>query len=190
MLTTLQLAFIRLFFLVFSLSLITVPLFAEGEQNMALTLKSPDFPHQGEIPKLFTCDGEDRSPTLVWTGIPDNTKSLVLIVDDPDAPDPAKPKMTWVHWILYNIPPTVMEIPKAVTNTGLPAGTKQGKNDWNRTGYGGPCPPVGRHRYFHKLYALDIELPDLNLPNKAQLETAMSGHIIGHSELIGTYQRL
>jgi Raf kinase inhibitor-like YbhB/YbcL family protein len=112
-----------------------------------------------------------------------------LIVDDPDAPDPAKPKMTWVHWILYNIPPTVMEIPKAVINADLPSGTKQGKNDWNRTGYGGPYPPVGRHRYFHKLYALDIELPDLNLPNKVQLETAMTGHILGHSELIGTYQR-
>ena len=184
-----QLTYIRLFVLVFGFSFITVALSAEGEQNMTLILKSPDFIHQGEIPKVYTCDGNDFSPTLEWTGIPDNTKSLVLIIDDPDAPDPAKPKMTWVHWLLYNIPPTVRGIPNAVANTDLPLGTKQGKNDWNRTGYGGPCPPVGRHRYFHKLYALDIALPDLHLPNKNQLETAMIGHIIGHSELIGTYQR-
>lgn len=117
------------------------------------------------------------------------TKSFVLIVDDPDAPDPAKPKMTWVHWLLYNIPPTVTELPKAVTASSLPAQTQQGKNDWQRIGYGGPCPPIGKHRYFHKLYALDIELPDLNQPNKAQLEAAMKGHIIEQAELIGTYQK-
>lgn len=156
---------------------------------MTLILKSPDFTHQEEIPKIFTCDGDDSSPALSWTGLPQNTKSLVLIVDDPDAPDPAKPKMTWVHWLLYNIPPTVTELPKAVAVAALPVGTLQGKNDWKRTGYGGPCPPIGRHRYFHKLYALDIELPDLHHPNKAQLEKAMAGHIIDQAELIGTYQR-
>jgi len=183
-----QAIFTRLIFLAFSIFYITAVL-SEGEQNMSLILKSPDFAHQGEIPKKFTCDGDDSSPALTWSGLPQHTKSLVLIVDDPDAPDPAKPKMTWVHWLLYNIPPTVTELPQAVTVSNLPVGTQQGKNDWKRTGYGGPCPPIGRHRYFHKLYALDIELPDLHLPNKAKLETAMAGHIIGQTELIGTYHR-
>ncbi|MDD5578192.1 MAG: YbhB/YbcL family Raf kinase inhibitor-like protein [Methylobacter sp.] len=178
-----------LIFLISSFFYISAALSAEGEPNMTMILKSPDFDHQGEIPKIFTCDGEDTSPSLSWSGLPQNTKSLVLIVDDPDAPDPAAPKMTWVHWLLYNIPPAVKELPKAIAAGDLPVGTHQGKNDWKRTGYGGPCPPVGRHRYFHKLYALDIELPDLHQPNKAQLEKAMAGHIIGQTELIGTYQK-
>lgn len=180
-----QPTFVQLIFCVF----FTTAALAEGEQNMTLTLKSPDFVHQGEIPKIFTCDGNDSSPALSWSGVPQNTKSLVLIVDDPDAPDPAKPKMTWVHWLLYNIPPTAVELPQAVASADLPAGTHQGKNDWKRTGYGGPCPPIGRHRYFHKLYALDIELPDLHQPHKIQLEREMAGHVIGQAELIGTYRR-
>lgn len=162
---------------------------AEGELNMTLTLQSQDFVHQGEIPQTFTCDGNDSSPALNWSGVPSNTKSLALIVDDPDAPDPAKPKMTWVHWVLYNMPPTSTELPHAVAPAELPVGTLQGKNDWGKTGYGGPCPPIGRHRYFHKLYALDIELPNLHQPSKTQLEAAMAGHIIEQAELVGTYQR-
>lgn len=184
-----QTLFIRLIFLVFSFNFITAALAADGEQNMTLNLKSSGFTHLGDIPKVFTCDGNDISPALSWTGVPQNTKSLILIVDDPDAPDPANPKMTWVHWLLYNIPPTVSELPEAVAAANLPSGTKQGKNDWHRTGYGGPCPPIGRHRYFHKLYALDIELPDLYEPSKSQLEAAMAGHILDHTELVGTYQR-
>ncbi|HEY8098764.1 MAG TPA: YbhB/YbcL family Raf kinase inhibitor-like protein [Methylobacter sp.] len=180
-----QLTFVQLIFCVF----FTAAALAEGDKNMTLILQSPDFVHHGEIPKTFTCDGNDSSPALSWSGVPKNAKSLVLIVDDPDAPDPAKPKMTWVHWLLYNIPPTAVELPQAVASADLPAGTHQGKNDWKRTGYGGPCPPVGRHRYFHKLYALDIELPDLQQPYKAQLENAMEGHVIGQAELIGTYRR-
>ncbi|MGR9054173.1 MAG: YbhB/YbcL family Raf kinase inhibitor-like protein [Gammaproteobacteria bacterium] len=156
---------------------------------MSLTLESPDFVHRGEMPAVFTCDGDDVSPILRWSGVPAETKSLVLIVDDPDAPDPAAPKMTWVHWLLYNLPLTLTELPRNVALGDLPTGTRAGKNDWGRTGYGGPCPPVGRHRYFHKLYALDIVLPDLKLPNKAKLEQAMQGHIIEQAELIGTYQR-
>ena len=156
---------------------------------MSLTLQSPDFTHQSDIPSRFTCDGDDISPALSWSGVPQNAKSLVLIVDDPDAPDPAAPKMTWVHWVLYNIPPTLKEIPQNIPPSALPPGILQGKNDWKRTGYGGPCPPIGRHRYFHKLYALDTELPDLHHPTKAQLEQAMQGHIIEQTELIGTYQR-
>lgn len=182
-----QLNYIRLVFLTFTI-FFTAAAPAEGEQNMSLVLQSADFADQGEIPKIFTCDGNDTSPALSWSGLPQQTKSLVLIVDDPDAPDPAKPKMTWVHWLLYNIPPTATELPQAVAVKDLPTGTQQGKNDWKRTGYGGPCPPVGRHRYFHKLYALDIELPDLHSPTKAQLEKAMAGHIIGQAELIGTYR--
>ena len=156
---------------------------------MSLTLQSPDFSQQGEIPSRFTCDGDDLSPALSWTGIPANARSLVLIVDDPDAPDPAAPKMTWVHWLLYNIPPTLGEIPRNVKTTELPASVRHGKNDWKRIGYGGPCPPIGRHRYFFKLSALDAELPDLNQPSKAQLEKAMQNHIIEQTELIGTYRR-
>lgn len=161
----------------------------ERMQSMSMSLKSADFVHQGEIPQQFTCQGEDRSPALSWSGVPENTKSLVLIVDDPDAPDPANPKMTWVHWVLYNMPATINELPQAVAASNLPGGTLQGINDWKRFGYGGPCPPIGKHRYFHKLYALDIELPDLNQPSKAQLEAAMKGHILEHAELIGTYQK-
>ncbi len=161
----------------------------EGVSTMTLTLTSPAFTHQGEIPGRFTCTGDDISPALQWSGVPDNAKSLVLIVDDPDAPDPAAPKMTWVHWLLYNIPPTVNELAENIQASELPDGGKEGKNDWKRAGYGGPCPPIGRHRYFHKLYALDIVLPDLKLPNKTQLEKAMQGHIIGQAELMGTYQK-
>lgn len=174
---------------VFSFCYSSVPFSAVGEHKMTLTLKSPDFQQMGEIPELFTCDGANVSPALNWSGISPNAKSLVLIVDDPDAPDPAAPKMTWVHWLLYNIPATATQLPKAVSTAALPKGTLQGKNDWKHIGYGGSCPPIGRHRYFYKLYALDIVLPDLHEPDKAQLEHAMSGHVIEQTELIGTYQR-
>ncbi|MBS3954803.1 MAG: YbhB/YbcL family Raf kinase inhibitor-like protein [Methylomicrobium sp.] len=162
---------------------------AEGAQPMTMWLSSPDFVHQGEIPKRFTCQGEDSSPAIEWSGIPAEAKSLVLIVDDPEAPDPAKPKMTWVHWVLYNIVPTATGLAQAVASGSLPVGTLEGQNDWKRTGYGGPCPPIGRHRYFHKLYALDLELPDLKQPSKAELEAAMKGHVLDQAELIGTYQK-
>lgn len=154
---------------------------------MSLILTSLAFAHMAAIPPKYTCQGADISPPLSWSGVPTGTKSLALIVDDPDAPDPAQPKMTWVHWVLYNIPPTVTALPEAVQS--LPAGTLEGLNDWQRTGYGGPCPPIGRHRYFHKLYALDIVLPDLKHPTKAQLEKAMAGHVLAEAQLIGTYQK-
>lgn len=156
---------------------------------MPFTLTSSAFAHHGEIPRRHTCQGEDVSVPLSWSGVPDGTKSLALIVDDPDAPDPKAPRMTWVHWVLYNIPPTATGIKEAVKHEELPAGTREGVNDWKRTSYGGPCPPIGRHRYFHKLYALDTVLPDLEHPNKAALEQAMRGHILAHVELIGTYQK-
>jgi hypothetical protein len=152
---------------------------------MSLTLTSPAFEHQQAIPERFTCQGADVSPALAWSGLPPATKSLVLIVDDPDAPDPAAPKRTWVHWVLYNLPATSAGLAEAVT--ALPAGTREGKNDWGRTGWGGPCPPIGRHRYFFKLYALGAELPDLKRPTKAQLEEAMAPHLLAKAELVGTY---
>ncbi len=156
---------------------------------MSLILSSPAFRHDGEIPARFTCDGEDIPPQLSWDGLPPDTRSLVLIVDDPDAPDPAAPKMTWVHWVLYNIPPETEGLPEAVTDPELPAGTLGGLNDWKRTRFGGPCPPIGRHRYFFKLYALDTLLPDLGQPTKKELEQAMRGHVLDQTELIGTYRR-
>jgi Raf kinase inhibitor-like YbhB/YbcL family protein len=156
---------------------------------MALALTSPAFSHEGAIPKLYTCQGKDISPALAWSGLPKGTRSIALIVDDPDAPDPKAPNMTWVHWVLYNIPPTANVLEEAVAPDALPAGTLQGKNDWKRTGYGGPCPPIGRHRYFHKLYALDVLLPDLKSPTKAQLEKAMAGHVLGEAVLMGTYKK-
>jgi len=156
---------------------------------MTLTLASPAFDHNGAIPAAHTCDGRNVSPPLTWTAPPAGTKSLALIVDDPDAPDPAAPKMTWVHWVLYNIPPGAGTLPEGAAARDLPAGTLSGLNDWQRTGYGGPCPPIGRHRYFHKLYALDAPLPDLKHPTKAALEKAMRGHVVGQAELIGLYQR-
>jgi Raf kinase inhibitor-like YbhB/YbcL family protein len=156
---------------------------------MALFITSPEFSHKGAVPSQYTCDGLDESPPLNWSGIPPEARSLVLIVDDPDAPDPAAPKMTWVHWVLYNLPPASTGLERGVARGDLPPGTLEGKNNWNMTGYGGPCPPIGRHRYFFKLYALDNVLPDLNEPTKKQVEKAMAGHILEKAELIGTYQR-
>jgi Raf kinase inhibitor-like YbhB/YbcL family protein len=154
-----------------------------------MKLSSRAFSEQGEIPSLYTCQGKDVSPPLGWSGLPEGTKSLALIVDDPDAPDPAAPKRTWVHWVLYDIPPTTTGLDEAMTAARLPPGTREGTNDWNRTGYGGPCPPIGRHRYFFKLYALDTVLPDLGPARKAELEKAMEGHVLGKTELVGTYQK-
>lgn len=156
---------------------------------MALTLQSSAFQSNGEIPAVHTCDGRDISPALRWSGAPAGTRSFVLIVDDPDAPDPAAPKRTYVHWVLYDIPAVAGGLPEAATSSALPAGTREGINDWDRAGYGGPCPPIGRHRYFFKLAALDVVLGDLGRAKKADVERAMQGHVLAHTELVGTYQR-
>lgn len=156
---------------------------------MTLTITSEAFDHSGDIPRQYTCDSDDISPPLAWSGVPDGAKSLALIVDDPDAPDPDAPKMVWVHWILYNLPAAAEGLAEAVEPAALPAGTLEGQNDWKRSGYGGPCPPIGRHRYFFKLYALDVMLPDLGTPTKAELEQAMQNHELAHAELIGTYSK-
>jgi len=157
------------------------------EAIMAMEILSTAFADGGAIPARHTCQGENISPPLSWAGIPAGTKSLVLIVDDPDAPDPRAPKMTWVHWVLFNLPAAGAGLSEAVNE--LPPGTGEGLNDWQKTGYGGPCPPIGRHRYFHKLYALDIVLDGLERPTKAQLEAAMAGHVLGQEQLVGTYQK-
>ena len=155
---------------------------------MAMNISSPNFSHNKDIPTGYTCEGADKSPQLSWGSVPEKAKSLVLIVDDPDAPDPKAPKMTWVHWVLFNLPSTSVGLEENVATEKLPKGTREGLNDWKRTGYGGPCPPIGKHRYFFKLYALDTTL-DLNKPTKAQLEKSMEGHILEKVELIGTYQK-
>lgn len=156
---------------------------------MTLKISSLAFTHNTDIPAIYTCQSNDISPPLIWRDVPIDTKSLVLIVDDPDAPDPQAPKMTWVHWVLYNIPPQTTGLEEAIPSDQLPKGTLEGLNDWKKSGYGGPCPPVGKHRYFFKLFALDTVLPDLNHPTKAILEKAMAGHIIQKAEMIGLYQK-
>jgi Raf kinase inhibitor-like YbhB/YbcL family protein len=155
----------------------------------ALQITSPHFSAGGPIPRVHTCQGSDTSPALAFSGVPPTAKSLVLIVDDPDAPDPANPKRTWVHWVVYNLPPSTTMLPDAVRPDSLPSGARNGKNDWNKVGWGGPCPPIGTHRYFHKLYALDVVLPDLHEPTKDQLLKAMEGHVVASAELIGTYRK-
>lgn len=156
---------------------------------MTFKLTSPAFGQNGSIPPQYTCEGDDISPPLAWYDIPPGTKSLALIVDDPDAPDPAKPQRVYVHWIVYNISPITLKLPLNAARTGLPLKALHGTNDWGKQTYGGPCPPIGRHRYFFKLYALDTVLNSLKNPTKAQLEEAMAGQLVGHAELVGTYEK-
>lgn len=154
----------------------------------AFSLSSPAFKDHGSIPARHTCQGGDVSPALAWKSAPAGTKSFALIEDDPDAPDPAAPQTTWVHWVVYDIPANVSSLAEGASKA-MPAGSRDGVNDWQRTGYGGPCPPIGRHRYFHKLYALDVVLPDLKRPTKTDLETAMKGHVLAQATLVGTYEK-
>jgi Raf kinase inhibitor-like YbhB/YbcL family protein len=165
-----------------ALALASVAQAQPGGGKMAITVKSPAFAANGEIPKQYTCQGKDVSPPILWAGLPAGTKSVALIVDDPDAPDPKAPKLTWVHWVVFDIPATAKGIGEGER------GGKEGLNDWKRAGWGGPCPPVGRHRYFFKVYALDTTI-DLDRPTKAVLEAAMAGHVLGRGELIGTYEK-
>ena len=162
---------------------------------MPLSIRSAAFEPNGPIPTRHTCEGDDLSPPLEWAGVPEGTASLVLIVDDPDAPDPAAPKMTYVHWVLYDLPPSTSGLPEGVGADALPAGAREGQNDWKRRGWGGPCPPVGRHRYFFKLFALDTTL-DAGLgavggagATKREVEAAMEGHVLEAAELVGTYEK-
>jgi Raf kinase inhibitor-like YbhB/YbcL family protein len=156
---------------------------------MSFKLSSSAFATNGSIPSRYTCEGADLSPPLEWSGLPDGTRSIALIVDDPDAPDPTKPQRVYVHWVVYNIPGATSKLAENAAKSGLPSGALQGSNDWGKHTYGGPCPPIGRHRYFFKLYALDTELKGLKNPTKPQLEKAMQGHIAGETQLIGTYEK-
>ncbi len=158
----------------------------EGKTVMSIQLTSSAFAEGQAIPQKYTCQGDDVSPPLQWSNVPQGAKSLALVCDDPDAP-----AGTWVHWVVFNIPATVTELSEAVPATEtLANGAQQGRNDFNRIGYGGPCPPPGNaHRYFFKLYALDSELSLSSGAKKADVERAMQGHILAQGQLIGTYKR-
>ncbi len=152
---------------------------------MEIKITSSAFLEGGMIPKKYTCDGENISPQLAWTSVPDNAKSLTLISDDPDAP-----VGTWVHWVLYNLPASVNELTENIpTQKVLVNGAKQGTNDFRRIGYGGPCPPGGTHRYYFKLYDLDTMLNLDAGATKAEVLKAMQGHILAHGQLMGKYKR-
>ncbi len=156
---------------------------------MPLSIRSPAFEARGPIPRAHTCEGENASPELVFSGVPAGARSLALVVDDPDAPDPARPLRTFVHWVLYDIPPHAAGLPRAASAAVLPKGTREGRTDRGTTGYVGPCPPVGRHRYFFKLYALDGVVGARGALTKAELLVAMEGHVVAEAELVGTYAR-
>jgi Raf kinase inhibitor-like YbhB/YbcL family protein len=154
------------------------------------TLSSSAFAPGDVIPKRFTCDGANVSPPLAWRDAPAGTQSFALIIDDPDAPDPKAPKRVWVHCVLYDIPASVNELAEGAARAAGVAGARDGINDSNRAGYSGPCPPVGRHRYFHHLHALDRTLGDLGKnARRGDIERAMAGHVLGTAELMGTYAR-
>ncbi|MFL5348624.1 MAG: YbhB/YbcL family Raf kinase inhibitor-like protein [Hyalangium sp.] len=154
-----------------------------------LQITSPRFQDGEPIPIAFTAEGEDKAPPLQWGEVPHGTRSLALVVEDPDAPDPRHPQRTWCHWLLYNIPPGTRNLPEGASRDTLPQGVREGLNDWHRAGYGGPCPPIGRHRYIYRLYALDTVLPDLGSPTRAQLLAAIQGHVLAEAQLIGTYEK-
>jgi Raf kinase inhibitor-like YbhB/YbcL family protein len=150
---------------------------------------STAFDNENEIPAKHTCEGEDISPELRWTAVPEGTQGFAVIVDDPDAPDPNAPKMVWVHWVLYNLPHDSRGLPEDVSAEGLPEGTREGRNDWKAAGWRGPCPPIGRHRYYFRVYALDCRLPDRGHVSRAELDEMMRGHILAEATLMGTYKK-
>lgn len=152
---------------------------------MAITVRSSVFDNEGMIPSKYTCDGADISPPLEWTGVPDDAESLVLISDDPDAPG-----KTWVHWVLFNLPPEVSSLEEHMPkDKELGNGAIQGVTDFGRNGYGGPCPPGGTHRYFFKLYALDTTLDLGPSAKKSDVVDAMEGHVLAEGQLMGKYAR-
>lgn len=156
---------------------------------MAFTITSSAFAPNGSIPRQYTCEGSQTSPPVEWSGAPSGTKSFGLILEDPDVPDPAKPERIYVHWVVYNIPAGTSAIPENAAKAGLPTGALHGNNDSKKQTYAGPCPPIGRHRYFFKLYALDTDLTFAAAPMKADLLKAMDRHILGTAELVGTYEK-
>lgn len=173
--------------LTFGAALLALGAFASGgSADPVLTLSSPAFQSGGPIPKVHSCDGADRSPALSWSGVPEGARSLALTCDDPDAP-----AGTWVHWVLFDLPPDLTGLPEGVpTSATLAGGGRQGLNSWGKTGYGGPCPPPGKpHRYFFRLYALDAVLGLPPSATQAQVQAAMKGHVLAQAEWMGTYRR-
>jgi Raf kinase inhibitor-like YbhB/YbcL family protein len=164
-----------------------VPATAATSPAAPLTVTSAAFAAMAEIPTSYTCEGADISPALAWSGAPAATRAFAVIVDDPDAPDPAAPKRTWVHWVLADLPASVTSLPEGA-GTSPPAGAAVGRNDFGKTAWGGPCPPIGRHRYFFKVYALDAHVGHAGM-TKAELVAAMAGHVIAQGQLVGTYQK-
>jgi hypothetical protein len=156
---------------------------------MSLTLSSTDFTEGGTMPARCTGDGRDESPALTWSGAPEGTRAFALIVDDPDAPDPAAPRRTWVHWVVCDIPATVSSLPAGASSRTMPPPSREGRNDSGGSGYSGPYPPIGRHRYVFKLYALDAPVGLREGHTKADLLKAIEGHVLDQAELIGTYAR-
>jgi Raf kinase inhibitor-like YbhB/YbcL family protein len=156
---------------------------------MAFSISSPSFRHEQSIPQKHTCEGEDVSPALHFADPPERAASLALVIADPDAPDPKAPKRTFSHWIVYDLPADTASLEEGVSPKELPHGTLQGKNDFGSVGYRGPCPPIGRHRYFFKLYALDRRLGNLGSPTREDLEAKMKGHVIAEAQLMGTYEK-
>jgi hypothetical protein len=163
------------------------PSAAPGTTIAPLSVTSTAFAANAAMPAKYTCEGENTSPPLAWSDPPASAKSVAIVVDDPDAPDPAAPKQVFVHWVIYDVPPATKSLAEGQKNA--PAGARDGKNDFGSAGWSGPCPPIGRHRYFHKVYALDVVLPDLGLATKADLVGAMNGHVVAQGELVGTYQK-
>ncbi|MGA2297848.1 MAG: YbhB/YbcL family Raf kinase inhibitor-like protein [FCB group bacterium] len=175
--------FLIIIFAILISSSLNIP--PKGTKIMDIIIKSSAFENNGFIPKQYTCDGKNISPKINWSNLPTATKSIALICDDPDAP-----MGTWVHWVIYNIPPDVKELPENVPPLAiLPNKAIQGKNDFKKIGYGGPCPPSGVHRYFFKIYALDLMLKNDPGLTKDQLLKAIEGHIISKGELIGKFKR-
>lgn len=158
-----------------------------AEEDSKLTLLSQAFADQREIPRMYTCEGRNVSPPLEWKNAPAGTKSFALIVDDPDAPDPVAPERVFTHWVLFNIPPFINHLAEAMPE--LPHGARAGKSDWNHTYWEGPCPPLGRHRYYFKLFALDTTLNFQKAPRRNDLLDAMNGHILAMAELMGFYEK-
>lgn len=156
---------------------------------MTFSIQSSAFSDGAEIPTEYTGLGADRSPPLAWSEPPAGTRSLALVVEDPDAPDPAAPKRVFTHWVLYNVPVDARGLAAGLDPNTMPEGARAGLNDFERVGWNGPKPPIGRHRYFFKLYALDSELPPLERPTKRDLERAMKGHVLAETELVGTYAK-
>ena len=152
-----------------------------------LVLTSSAFESGSPIPKAHTCQGADRAVPLDWSGVPEGTKSFALVVDDPDAPDPKAPKVRWVHWVVYDLPAAISSVPEGSPQPELPQGSRIGTNDWTRADWGGPCPPIGRHRYVFTLYALDTVLGDRGALGRDALREALSGHILAEASLVGTY---